>query len=276
MQWITEQDERSGSAIGYRVTEKLADVRSEYQHIEVYATTDWGNLMVIDGCFMLTTRDNFLYHEVMAHAPLFTHDNPQDVVIVGGGDCGTLAEVVKHEGVTSVTQVEIDAEVTRLSEQFFPELCVGNSDPRATLLFADAVHWMREAADSSADVIIVDSTDPIGPGEGLFNKAFYQQCRRVLRDGGLLLQQGESPLVHSGLHHNIHKAMADAGFEQTQSLLFPQPCYPSGWWSGVLAGDVKTLAAYREADARAKSFKTRYYNADIHKALIAQPESWPL
>ncbi len=152
--------------------------KPRFQTIEIYDSTDWGKLMVIDGCTMVTTRDNFLYHEMMSHPALFTHPRAKRVVIIGGGDCGTLREVLKHDEVESAVQVEIDERVTRLAEQYFPELCESNKlDPRAQLLFIDGIQWMADCEGRIAlDVIIVDSTDPIGPAEGLFNEAFYQSC----------------------------------------------------------------------------------------------------
>ncbi len=133
--WFYENFEHSGSAIGFRVAGKLDEVQSPFQKIEIWETTDWGNLMVIDGAIMLTTRDNFLYHEMMAHPVLFTHSNPKRVVIIGGGDCGTLREVLKHKEVEQAVQVDIDEQVTRMAEKYFPELCESNGDPSAQMLF---------------------------------------------------------------------------------------------------------------------------------------------
>src|SRR5690606_19630019 len=140
--WMYENFEPTGSAIGYRVTAKLDEVQSPFQKIEIYDSTDWGKLMLIDGAMMLTTRDNFLYHEMMSHPALFTHANPRNVVIIGGGDCGTLREVLRHPGVASAVQCDIDEQVTRMSEKYFPELCESNGDPRATLMFDDGVAYM--------------------------------------------------------------------------------------------------------------------------------------
>ncbi|TAN08831.1 MAG: polyamine aminopropyltransferase [Rhodanobacteraceae bacterium] len=270
--WFTEQHTASGSAVGYRVREKLADEQTPFQHIEIYATTDWGNLMVIDGCTMLTTRDNFLYHEMMTHPALYTHAAPKDVVIIGGGDCGTLRQVLRHPEVGHVAQIDIDERVTRLAEQYFPELCESNADPRAQLLFDDGIKYMAEAAPDSLDVVIVDSTDPVGPAEGLFNTKFYASCCRALRAGGILVQQSESPLVLLDLIQSMQREMRAAGFTTTRTLPFPQPCYPTGWWSTTLARKGGDLTRFREHDAADKPFQTRYYNVDIHRAALAQPE----
>jgi spermidine synthase len=270
--WFTENCETSGSAFSLAIQDKLHDEQTDYQHIEIYSTTRFGNLMVIDGFVMLTTRDNFLYHEMMSHPALFSHPDPRRVVIIGGGDCGSLREVLKHAAIEHVLQVEIDQRVTRLSEQFFPELCESNSDPRAEFYFGDGIRWMNEAAAGSADIIIVDSTDPIGPAQGLFTEAFYRNCQRVLGDDGVLIQQSESPLYHyDSIIRPMQRAMRSAGFDDCVTLQFPQPCYPSGWWSATMAGG-NELRCFRDKDAQQKPFATHYYNAAIHQGALAQPE----
>ncbi len=271
-QWFDERHDYAGSSVGFRVTQRLHAETTPFQSIEIYATTDWGKLMVIDGCTMVTTRDNFFYHEMMAHPALFTHPRAKRVVIIGGGDCGTLREVLKHDEVEQAIQVEIDERVTRLAEQYFPELCESNHDPRAQLLFIDGIKWMAEFEPESLDIVIVDSTDPIGPAEGLFNEAFYRSCLKALRHGGILVQQSESPLVHLPLLKNIRRAMKDAGFDALRTLTFPQPCYPTGWWSATLARKGVDLSDFRERRAEMKQFPTHYYNAEIHKAALATPE----
>ena len=270
--WYYENFEISGSAIGFRVTKKLDEVQSPFQKIEIYDSTDWGKLMVIDGAMMLTTRDNFFYHEMISHPVLFTHAAPKRVVIIGGGDCGTLREVLKHEEVEEAVQCDIDERVTRLAEQYFPELCSANNDPRAKLMFGDGIKYMAEHEPDSLDVIIVDSTDPVGPAEGLFNRAFYQSCLKALRPGGILVQQSESPLIHLPLITAMRTQMKGAGFGFLRTLCFPQPCYPSGWWSCTMARKGIDLNSFRERGAATKKFETRYYNVDIHKAALAMPE----
>ena len=268
--WTYENFEPAGSAIGYRIRGKLDDVQSPFQHIEIFETTDWGNLMLIDGAVMLTTRDNFFYHEMMSHPALFTHADPKRVVIIGGGDCGTLREVLKHPGVEAAVQCDIDEQVTRMAEKWFPELCDANADPRAQLLFDDGIAYMANCPAGSVDIVIVDSTDPVGPAEGLFNQAFYASCFRALRDDGILVQQSESPLVLLDLINAMRDEMRKAGFSTFATLPFPQPCYPTGWWSCTLArksGDF----TFRETDAGAAPFDRKYYSADIHRGALTLP-----
>ncbi len=268
--WFTEQDTPTGCAFSLHLKNKLHEEQTPFQLIAIYETTEFGKLMTLDNIIMLTERDNFIYHEMMSHPVLLAHPNPRKVVIVGGGDCGTLHEVLKHPNLEKVLQIEIDERVTRLSEHYFPTLCESNNDPRAEFHFEDGIKWMANAPDNSVDVIIVDSTDPLGPGEGLFTADFYRDCRRVLAEKGLLVQQSESPLLHLELLQSMHQAMREAGFENTRSLQFPQCVYPSGWWTATLAGS-GDLTQFRENDARNKAFETRYYNADIQKASFVLP-----
>ena len=269
--WYTEQWEGHGSALSLKIKQKLHDEQSAYQRIEIYETEAFGRLMTLDGLVMVTDRDNFVYHEMMSHPALFTHPDPQDVLIIGGGDCGTLREVLKHP-VKHVTQVELDERVTRVAEQFFPDLTASNNDPRAQLRFDDGIKWVQDAQAERYDVIIVDGTDPIGPAAGLFSEEFYKNCRRALKPGGIVVGQSESPLFHAGLIKAMHKALRAAGFKDAQTLHFPQCTYPSGWWSATLAGKDKIVSGFREQAAKDKPFATRYYNAAVHRGALALPE----
>jgi len=270
--WFTEQHAGAGSAFSLQIKNKVHEEQSPFQFLEIYETETFGYLMVIDGCTMVSTRDNFFYHEMMSHPALFTHPDPKRVWIIGGGDCGTLREVLKHKAVEQAIQIDIDERVTRLAEIYFPELCESNHDPRAELKFIDGIKWVKEAAPNSVDIIIVDSTDPIGPAEGLFSKAFYQDCCNCLTENGMVVQQSESPLYHLNLIGEMRAAMSSAGLNHLQTLFFPQCLYPSGWWSATLASKTDFATKVREQDAANKGFSTLYYNWDIHKAASAQPE----
>lgn len=268
--WFTEVLEGAGTAFSLK-GKILHEEQTPFQKIAIYTTETFGNLMVIDGCTMVSDRDNFTYHEMMTHPALFTLDNPTDVLVIGGGDCGTLKEVLKHDTVKRAVQVEIDERVTRLSEKYFPDLCSSNNDTRAHLLFEDAIKWIKEAPAESLDLIIVDSTDPIGPAEGLFSKSFYENCLKALRPGGIVVQQSESPLLHMKILKDMHKAMRSANFTDVKTLQFPVVIYPSGWWSATMARKGKNVEGYRENDAKNKSFITQYYSADMHKAAFVMP-----
>jgi spermidine synthase len=269
--WYTEEWAGQGAAVSLKIKRKLHEEQSPYQRIEVWETETFGRLMTLDGLVMVTDRDNFIYHEMMSHPALFTHPEPESVLIIGGGDCGTLHEVLKHP-VKQVTQIELDERVTRVSERFFPALTASNRDPRARLHFADGIQWIKDAKPENYDVIIVDGTDPIGPAAGLFSEAFYKDCWRALKAGGLIAGQSESPLFHAGLIAAMRQALRGAGFKDLQTLHFPQCTYPSGWWSATLAGKDGAVSQFREQDARSKRFATRYYNAGLHRGAMALPE----
>ncbi|MDX1625989.1 MAG: polyamine aminopropyltransferase [Wenzhouxiangellaceae bacterium] len=267
--WFVETCKEAGSSFGLEIERRLDHVETEFQVIDVYRTRHWGNLMVIDGFVMLTTRDNFLYHEMLVHPALFSHPDPKRVLIIGGGDCGTLREVLGHGSVESVVQCEIDEQVTRLAEKHFPELCERNDDERAELVFDDGLARIRATEPGSLDVVIVDSTDPVGPAEGLFGPEFVVDCHRALAEGGILVQQSESPLIHQPLIAGIRDNMERAGFDAIRTLGFPQPVYPSGWWSATLARKGGVLAppdAQRFADS---GISTRYYNPEVHRGALA-------
>lgn len=271
--WFTEIDPDANSAFSLKIRQKLHKEQSKYQRIEIFETEGFGKLMTIDGLVMLSERDNFIYHEMMAHPVLFSHPSPRNVVIIGGGDCGTLKEVLKHAEVESALQIEIDERVTRLAEEFFPGLCDSNNDPRAKFRFDDGIRWMKEASSNSVDVIIIDSTDPVGPAKGLFSENFYRDCFRVLTPDGLLSQQSESPIYHNlTITGPMHEEMRKSGFLDTLTLFYPQPVYPSGWWSTTLAGKSAPITFLREEQSADKPFDTDYYNEAIHRSAMAVPE----
>jgi len=267
--WFTETHQDAGSAWSLRVETRLAHEITDFQTIEIYQTEQWGKLMVIDGFVMLTTRDNFLYHEMLTHPALFSHPDPRRVLIIGGGDCGTLSEVLRHASVERCTQVEIDEQVTRLAEEHFPELCQRNGDPRARLLFDDGLAHIQNAEPGALDLIIVDSTDPIGPAEGLFGPEFVANCHAALAEGGIMVQQSESPLLHRDLIEGIRRNMEQAGFSDIQTLGFPQPCYPSGWWSATQARKGGVLEPADPKRFQASGLATRYYNPEVHRGALA-------
>ena len=270
--WFTEECKECGTAFSLEIEEKLHEEQTPFQKIEIFLTKTFGKMLVIDGFIMLTERDNFIYHEMIAHPALYSHANPINVVIVGGGDCGTLREVAKHKCLKSIKQIEIDKRVTELSAKYFPNLCTANSDPRVEIIFNDAIRWIETAKNDSIDIILIDSTDPIGPAKGLFSTSFYKQCRRALKSCGLLVQQSESPIVHfDSIIKPMQACMLEAGFITIQQLNFPQPSYPTGWWTAIIASTNK-IHFLREQDVIENPVPTQYYNHSIHQACFAVPQ----
>ncbi len=262
-------DERhsSGSAIGYQMEQLLVEEKTPFQTIKIFESRTFGRVMALDDCWMVTQRDNFLYHEMMSHPGLACLNAPAKVAIVGGGDCGVLQQVLRHSQVQQVTQVEIDERVTRLSEQYFPELCTANHDPRAHFVFDDGIAWIN-SQQASVDLLIIDSTDPVDMAAGLFEQAFYQSCASALNPQGILALQSESPLLHGDLIGDIRQRLTGAGFTDIVHLLFPQPCYPSGWWSATLASRGSDLSQFRNLD---QAIACRYYSHAIHAAAMVLP-----
>ncbi len=271
--WAIEYFTSAGTAFGLAIKEKLHEEQSPFQKIEIFETETFGKLMMLDGCMMVSDKDNFLYHEMIVHPALFSHACPKSVVVIGGGDCGTLKEVLKHKSVEQAFQIEIDERVTKVSEIYFPSLCSSNKDQRAQLLFLDGIKWIQDRPDESLDIILIDSTDPVGPAAGLFKTDFYKECFRALKKGGIFAQQSESPLLHvSTIIKEMHENMAAVGFTSSQTLPFPQPIYPSGWWSITLAGKEHDVKSFREEAVTAKTFTSNYYNVETHKASLAMPD----
>jgi len=267
--WFVETFTAGGCSFGLQINQLLHQETTPIQTISIYDTQTFGNLMVIDGCIMLTTRDNFLYHEMMTHPALLTHSQPKKVAIIGGGDCGSLYETLKHSSVESVIQIEIDERVTRLAERYFPELCQSNHDSRAQLLFQDGIDWIMQQPPASLDVIIIDSTDPVGPAEALFSDRFYTACYQALATGGVLVQQTESPLLHgTSIIGQAHADLKSAGFNSVRSLYFPQPVYPSGWWTATLATKHGDATQFRQSQP---PHSTKYYSPAIHQSALACP-----
>ncbi len=271
--WFYEVFPQAGTSFGLEVTSKLHSEKSSFQTIDIYQTTTFGKLMVLDGCIMVSERDHFIYHEMITHPGLFTHPNPRRVAIIGGGDCGTLKEVLKHDNVEAVTQIEIDERVTRMSEQYFPELCELNHDKRATFRFEDGIKWIKAQPAGTWDVIIIDSTDPVGPAKDLFSDQFLSACFKALGEHGILVQQSESPILHThSIIRDLQRDLNSVGFNHVHTLPFPLPVYPSGWWSATMASKSVKPEHFRNQDAQNKSFDTHYYNHSIHQAALAQPE----
>ena len=267
MDWYREEWAHAGAALSLAVSEKLADRQSDYQHVEVFQTTHFGKLLTLDGLVMVTERDHFIYHEMLAHPALLAHPAPQRIAIIGGGDCGLLTEALKHATVSSATQVEIDPVVTEVALAHFPEFAAAREDKRSQLLFTDGAAWIEQIDEATLDVLLIDSTDPVGPAAKLFERPFLERCRRVLGSEGILAMQSESPLFHADLIRTLWSDLRACGWRNIATLSFPQCTYPSGWWSVTLAGDHDL----NECRALPSEVATRYYTDAIRQGALALP-----
>lgn len=278
--WFTERQTPS-VAFSCRVVRTLDVRRTVYQDLAVLETEPFGRMLVLDGAIQLTLADEFIYHEMLAHVPLFAHGRPRRVLVVGGGDGGTVREVLRHPEVEEVVLAEIDPEVVEACRRHFPELASSIDDPRVRLCLGDGIAHVAEHP-GEYDVILVDSTDPVGPAVGLFSESFYAGCRRALRPGGLMAAQTESPVFHADLIARAFSRMR-AVFPVTRLYLAPVPTYPGGLWSFTIGSTGPDPAdpwgghqpRGREDEGttgpRGGFLATRYYTPEVHRAAFALP-----
>lgn len=265
-------NKQTGLTVGLK--KLLFSVQSDYQLVEVYETDTWGNLMTIDGMVMLSEKDEFVYHEMLSHVGMFTHPDPERILIIGGGDGGTAREVMKHESVKQVDMVEIDKTVVDASKRFLPG--VGDfENPKLNVLFEDGIAFVKNIRELY-DVIVIDGSDPVGPAEGLFEKEFYQYCYEALTEDGVLITQTESPWVQSYYPSikKVHQALKDLFLTSGMYICYI-PLYPAGMWSMMCAaksgGPLETPAIRRSETGIAQIKDLKYYNPEVHRAAFALP-----
>lgn len=264
--WFTEkQTENVGLSL--RIRESLLVEHTPFQQLAVLDTYLYGRMLVLDGAIQTTEEDEFVYHEMITHVPLVTHPHPREVLVIGGGDGGTVREIVKHSNVTRVRLVEIDDRVVAAARRFLPGLSHALDDPRAEVIIADGVrhvHAMRGAC----DVIIVDSTDPVGPAVKLFEADFYRAVHDALTPEGLFVAQSKSPYLDRDLIRailTIIRSLFPIALIYTAAI----PTYPSGFWSFVLGS--KRHHPLTIDEGRAEKLETRYYSPEIHRAAFTLP-----
>ncbi|MGI6083329.1 MAG: polyamine aminopropyltransferase [Limnochordia bacterium] len=264
--WFHEK-ESDHLHVGHRITKVLYQGCSEYQEIAVIDTVEFGRMLVLDGIAQLSLRDEFVYHEMLAHVPLFTHPNPKRVLVIGGGDGGTMGEVIKHSEVEEAHLVEIDGQVIEVCREFLPQLARSLDDPRVTVHVADGIRFMKEQT-AAYDVILVDSTDPLGPSEGLFTVDFYADAARALRDDGVLAVQSESPFFTPELVQDVYRAI-DSCFPQIRLYMATVPIYSLAPWSFTMGSKKpQERMTFRRVG---EAFATRYYSSEIHEASFCLP-----
>lgn len=267
--WFFEEHPEA-TRLAFRVTRRLHEEASPYQKITVYDTPFFGRLLAIDDLVMLTQRDEFVYHEMLTHVPLCSLVDPKTVLIIGGGDCGCLREVLRHPGIERAVLCEIDERVTRVCEAWFDWVTPALADPRAEVLFEDGAAFMRNQT-GVFDLIIIDSTDPVGPAIPLFMADFYRQAARALKPTGVLTAQTESPAWTPQLVGSIFHQQRQA-FAHVAPYVGFIPTYQSGMWSWSYASHEPGPPDVSDGDrAAAIARTTRYYNPAIHRAAFALP-----
>jgi spermidine synthase len=259
----------------FRIDKVYFENKTEHQHLMIFHNAALGRVMVLDGVVQTTEKDEFVYHEMMAHVPLFAHGNAKQVLIVGGGDGGMLREVLKHQTVEQVTMVEIDNAVIEMAKQYLPNHSRGAfDDPRANIVIADGMDFVRDT-EQTFDVIISDSTDPIGPGEILFTNDFYAQCQRILNPGGVVVTQNGVAFFQldevKTTSSRLSRHFSDATFYSAAVPTYYGGIMTFAWGSNEPAlRDVAVATLQQRFDE--SGISTRYYTPEIHKASFALPK----
>ncbi len=255
---------------GFRLEKKLFKGKSPFQTVEVVETKGHGKLLLIDGMTMVSERDEFVYHEMIAHPALFLHPKPRRVLVIGGGDGGTVREVLRHESVERCFLVEIDDLVVSASRRFIPQTAGALSDPRARVMIQDGVKFVAETKERF-DVVIVDSTEPFGPAKELFGSAFYKNVRRILTEDGIVVSQAGSPFYEIKTITNLLKIMRPI-FPVVEVSLFNNLTYPGGLWAFTFATKgLHPVRNFKRARVLASKVAFRWYNAEIHVGSFALP-----
>lgn len=273
MSWYTEQwSKECQFSIGYE--KKLCSEKTPFQQIDFYQGREFGTFFTLDGLMMVNEKDEFIYHDMITHPAFATNPNIKRVLIIGGGDGGTAREVLRYPTVEEVVMVEIDERVFRLCQQYLPITAQGvEEDQRMKLHFEDGLAFVKNAPDRSFDLILVDSTDPISVGEGLFTTAFYQECYRVLNDHGILINQHESPYFAEYAENmkKAHKKIKEI-FPITNVYQYHMPTYPSGHWLfGFASKTFDPIKDIKAEEWKAFGLKTKYYNPDLHVGAFCLP-----
>lgn len=272
--WFTDKDDNQALSLRY-TGDLLYNKQTPYQRVGVIDTYAYGKALVIDNMFMITEKEGFHYSEMISHPAMFAHGNVRKALVIGGGDGGTVAELLKHSSVERVDMVEIDGAVVEASKEFLPSIACAFDNPKLNLTIGDGIAFVASAPAGEYDLVIVDGSDPVGPAEGLFSAEFYQNCRRVLSDNGLLVVQGESPEFNKRSFVELNQCLKGIfGAEKVNTLLFNTAIYPSGVWSFMVAskGTVDPRAANRDEVEKFLSCNDlKYYNYDLHIGAFSLP-----
>lgn len=269
--WYTEEH-TNNVKFSIKVDKQIASMQSDFQRIDVFESYEFGKILVLDGYLMITEKDEFIYHEMIVHVPMSVNPNIKKVLVIGAGDGGTVRELTSYSTIEQIDMVEIDEQVVEVCKQYIPQTASKLTDPRVNLYFEDGLKFVRTKHDAY-DLIIVDSTDPFGPGEDLFTKEFYGNCYKALKEDGILVNQHESPYYTNDAiaMQRAHEKIKSV-FEVARIYQVHIPTYPSGHWMFGFAS--KKFDPVKDLDENAwnsLNIKTKYYNTDLHKGSFAIP-----
>ena len=269
--WFTEPHTEN-VRFSMKVDKQVYSGKSEFQRIDIFDSLEFGRVLVLDGYTMLTEKDEFMYHEMIVHVPMCAHPNAKRALVIGGGDGGSVRELVRYAALEQIDLVEIDEEVVEACRKYLPQTAGKLDDPRVKIHYEDGLKYIRHHEDEY-DVIIVDSTDPFGPGEGLFTREFYGNCFRALKEDGIMVNQHESPFYQETAHamQRAHKRIVHS-FPLARVYQVHIPTYPSGHWLfGFASKKYHPVKGVDWARWEKLGIQTRYYNPKLHAASFALP-----
>jgi spermidine synthase len=265
--WYTEfQTDKVG--ITCKISKTNHTEKTDYQELAVIETEQFGRMLVLDGTVQTTIEDEFVYHEMITHVPLFTHKNPKKALVIGGGDGGTIREIIKHPTIEKAVLVEIDRRVVEVSKQYLPEISCALDNEKVEVKITDGIKYVKEHK-NEFDVIAVDSTDPVGPAAGLFVLDFYKAVYESLREDGIFVEQTESPFFHKELIRDTYKNVSSV-FPIARLYTCAIPTYPSGYWSFTMGS--KKYDPLKTDVSAITPIDTKYYCPEVHKSAFALPK----
>ena len=269
--WFTERH-TNGVNFSIKVDRQLFSGQSEFQRIDIFDSKEFGRFLALDGYMMLTEKDEFIYHEMIVHVPMAVHPNVKKVLVIGAGDGGVIRELCRYETIETIDMVEIDELVVEVSKKYLPTTACCFDDPRRNIFYQDGLRFVR-TKENEYDLIIVDSTDPFGPGEGLFTKEFYGNCFKALNETGIMVNQHESPFYQTDAiaMQRAHKRIVES-FPISRVYQAHIPTYPSGHWLfGFASKKYHPIKDFQKTKWNARGMKTKYYNTGIHIGSFALP-----
>jgi spermidine synthase len=255
-----------------KVKQQLFSQKSDFQQVDILDTYEFGRALTLDGCLMVTEKDEFIYHDMIVHVPMATNPNIKKVLVIGAGDGGTIRELTRYQSIEQIDMVEIDSMVVEACKQYLPQTACKLDDPRVHIYYEDGLKFVRRKTDEY-DLILVDSTDPFGPGEGLFTKEFYGNCYNALKEQGILVNQHESTYYDAYVEamKRAHKRIKET-FPIAKVYQAHIPTYPSGHWLfGYASKHFDPITDLKEDNWNALGINTKYYNTELHKGCFALP-----
>ena len=269
--WFSEQ-QTPNVKLSIRVDRQLYSGRSEFQRIDVFDSPEFGRFLTLDGYMMLTEKDEFIYHEMITHVPMAVHPHVRKALVIGAGDGGAVRELTRYPEIGRIDLAEIDGQVIEVCKKFLPQTSCKMDDPRVHIYVEDGLKFVRRHADEY-DLIIVDSTDPFGPGEGLFTREFYGNCYKALKEDGIMVNQHESPFYDEDATacQRAHKRIVES-FPISRVYQAHIPTYPSGHWLfGFASKKYHPLRDLQEARWNLRGLSCKYYTTTLHKGAFYLP-----